>query len=238
MRRHRLLFISGWAFPASALVPFAHALNPVFETVVLSAQSVFKEASEKASSPGQVVREHLETLECTAMGGWSLGGMLALASVQAGAAPDKLFLISSTPKFSSDEGYTAGYPPDGLTHLDSLFQSGPAAALHAFFKLASAPDSRLPSASAVDHALGDEAKALSAGLAYLRDADLRNGLKKVSMPVHIFHGTRDRVIPFSAGVYLSEHIPSSQLHRIEGAGHLLPITRCAEVAGLMKEATA
>jgi pimeloyl-ACP methyl ester carboxylesterase len=40
-----------------------------------------------------------------------------------------------------------------------------------------------------------------------------------ALPVHIFHGTSDTVVPFSGGEWLHRCIPNSHLHALEGLGH-------------------
>jgi pimeloyl-ACP methyl ester carboxylesterase len=49
--------------------------------------------------------------------------------------------------------------------------------------------------------------------------DVSDRLSDLKMPVHILHGTADRVVPFRAGELLKQLIPASALHPMEGAGH-------------------
>ncbi|MGP4074683.1 alpha/beta fold hydrolase [Halobacillus sp. K22] len=48
------------------------------------------------------------------------------------------------------------------------------------------------------------------------------GVKLQDIPgrVHIFHGTEDRLVPFSYGQHLADHIPNAIFHPLEGQGHL------------------
>jgi pimeloyl-ACP methyl ester carboxylesterase len=46
----------------------------------------------------------------------------------------------------------------------------------------------------------------------------------IRQPVHIWHGTRDRVVPLSHGRYYHAHLPHATLNTVEGEGHFsLPI---------------
>lgn len=50
--------------------------------------------------------------------------------------------------------------------------------------------------------------------------DFSRELARLStLPVHIFHGTSDTVVPFSGGEWLHRCIPNSRLHALEGLGH-------------------
>lgn len=44
-------------------------------------------------------------------------------------------------------------------------------------------------------------------------------LGDVKMPVHIFHGTEDRLVPFAFSEYMRDHLPEATLTPIEGQGH-------------------
>lgn len=49
--------------------------------------------------------------------------------------------------------------------------------------------------------------------------DSESKAPKVTMPVLIVHGTRDRIVPFAMGEHLSKVFPHAELLRVEGAGH-------------------
>lgn len=50
-------------------------------------------------------------------------------------------------------------------------------------------------------------------------------LGRVSQPVHLFHGREDRSVPPRAAEVLDGLLPSSELHLLEGAGHLFVYER-------------
>jgi pimeloyl-ACP methyl ester carboxylesterase len=43
----------------------------------------------------------------------------------------------------------------------------------------------------------------------------------ITVPVHLWHGADDRVIPIQHGEYLASHIPHASFHLCEGEGHLV-----------------
>jgi len=49
--------------------------------------------------------------------------------------------------------------------------------------------------------------------------DVTDKVSALRMPVHILHGTADRVVPYRAGQQLDRLIPQATLHSLDGAGH-------------------
>ena len=45
-------------------------------------------------------------------------------------------------------------------------------------------------------------------------------LAEIAVPVHLWHGVQDRVVPVAMGRYLAAHIPGCQGHFLREAGHL------------------
>jgi pimeloyl-ACP methyl ester carboxylesterase len=55
-------------------------------------------------------------------------------------------------------------------------------------------------------------------------------LSEVTMPVQLWHGTEDGIVPLIHGVTLAERLPNCVTHFIEGEGHFsLPIERMDEI---------
>jgi 3-oxoadipate enol-lactonase len=64
-------------------------------------------------------------------------------------------------------------------------------------------------------------------------ADVRPLLRDLQVPTLLIHGTADRVIPFTHGVYLHGSLPDARLFPVEGRGHLPNYTAAAEVNGAL-----
>ena len=65
--------------------------------------------------------------------------------------------------------------------------------------------------------------------------DVMERVSKVRVPTIIICGSADRMTPPNRAEYLHEQIASSQLHILDGAGHMVMIERPDEVAGLLSE---
>ena len=51
----------------------------------------------------------------------------------------------------------------------------------------------------------------------------------VERPVHLWHGTEDRVVAYAHAEALSARLPHPQLDRVEGSGHFLFVERASEI---------
>ena len=44
-------------------------------------------------------------------------------------------------------------------------------------------------------------------------------LGDIAIPVHLFHGTEDKLVPFSFGEFKARHLPQARFNRLPGKGH-------------------
>ncbi len=63
--------------------------------------------------------------------------------------------------------------------------------------------------------------AITQSITALRDLDLRPELYKINIPVAIFQGTKDKLIPFAFAEELNKGIKNSYIVRFENSGHAL-----------------
>jgi len=75
-----------------------------------------------------------------------------------------------------------------------------------------------------------EANALAAGLAILRDTDLRGELPRLAQPVLVVHGALDMLAPAAAGGWLADHLPGAQHLELARAAHAPHLSHGADVA--------
>jgi pimeloyl-ACP methyl ester carboxylesterase len=66
-------------------------------------------------------------------------------------------------------------------------------------------------------------------------APIRNHLYKITQPVLIFWGEKDRVLPLKHGYFGREKLPHARLQIIEGCGHIPFFERADEFNGLVLE---
>ena len=157
--------------------------------------------------------------------GWSLGGMVALSvAARHGARVHKLVLVGATPRFVQEPDWPHAMKPEVLAQFALELGADFRATLQRFLSLQVGVDA---AGRALLRTLRSEmfrhgepaATALAAGLAILRDADLRPLLPRITCPVQIIHGARDRLTPLAAAEYLATHLPHACLARVAHAGH-------------------
>ncbi len=175
----------------------------------------------------------------TVLCGWSLGGMLAQrVALRHPRKARSLVLVSTTPCFVARSGWEHGTQSATLDEFARGMQDDPAAALDAFLHLnAFAAQGARAAARALSQRLGERPQAsreaLDAGLALLRDTDLRGDVAGLSLPVIAIHGSRDRVVPVGAGRWLAASIAGARLIELPGSAHLPFVTdRDATLAAL------
>jgi pimeloyl-[acyl-carrier protein] methyl ester esterase len=155
------------------------------------------------------------------LGGWSLGGMLALACAQ--RAPERiqgLALMGCTPSFITREDWEWGRPPAELKAFMGKIRQDAAAILPRFTGSFCRGDSDPEAARwLLHHASSMSQAALDAGLVWLYEADLRAGLEGVSCPVALAHGENDPLMPIDAARWLAQRLPRATLRVIPGKAH-------------------
>jgi pimeloyl-ACP methyl ester carboxylesterase len=68
---------------------------------------------------------------------------------------------------------------------------------------------------------------------YLHDPKLRKRLHRVTAPTLVVRGARDTLVPAPHAETYAAEIPGARLEIVEGAAHLLPIEKPAELAALV-----
>lgn len=158
--------------------------------------------------------------------GWSLGGLLAMGLAQ--QSPEKiraLVLVASTPKFTSANNWSHAMPPELLEGFIGNLGHDAGATLQKFIGLQMLGETQAMQGVRLLKTFlkqGDAATpaALRAGLAFLRDVDLRDVFKALSCPLLAVFGAEDKVVPASVGADLSALNPAVSVETISGSGHL------------------
>lgn len=155
------------------------------------------------------------------LGGWSLGGMLALAC--AAKAPERILsltLVGSTPSFVNRDDWELGRPTLELPAFITRVSQAGAAILPrfagSFCRGDVSPD---VARQLLAQATPQPQAAMEAGLTWLGEADLRASLPLVRCPVTVIHGEQDPLMPVAAARWLAEHLPQATLHILPGKAH-------------------
>lgn len=173
--------------------------------------------------------------------GWSLGGLLALQAAQ--LAPQRiarLILVGATPSFAERADWTPAQPPALLDTFNTAVAQDAAGTLQRFAALLNQGDtqarplSRNLAARMLGGVLSDAA-ALTTGLAWLRDVDLRAQLPAVATPALLIHGERDPLMPLAAAQWLAAQLPDARLETFAGAAHAPFLADPARFAALVAD---
>jgi pimeloyl-[acyl-carrier protein] methyl ester esterase len=186
----------------------------------------------------------LATIECppVALGGWSLGGMLALEMVrQKPQGIDCLLLIGTTPRFTTGDDWAFGLPESQVRALSRNLARRFETTLTDFFNLAFAGEdismerlrairnfavkrSSLPDRLAVMELLD--------GFSEQNQLDL---LTHIDQPTLVVHGELDQISPLAAGRYLAARLPHGEILEFPGVGHGPFLSRPQEVVNRILE---
>ncbi len=173
--------------------------------------------------------------------GWSLGGLVAmrLAARHPGHARS-LALVSATPCFVRRTDWPHAMAPETLSRFEQGLRADPAATIHSFVSLNAlgGPEARARvrelAACLVERGTPG-ADTPAAGLAVLREADLREDARTLALPVTVVHGGRDALVPVGAGRWLGSALPRARLVEIGGAAHLPFVSHADAAAAALSE---
>ena len=168
--------------------------------------------------------------------GWSLGAQLALAiAARAPAKVGKLLLVAGTASFVQRDGWPHAMPPEMLTEFAANVAADVEAMLPRFVGGFNRGDARSKEATRQLLDLADPrppAATLAAGLAWLRDVDLRPLAPQIKAPTLLIHGAADPLMPLAAGEALAALIPGARLAAMAECAHAPFISRPADFLAL------
>ncbi len=157
--------------------------------------------------------------------GWSLGALAAMqVALLHPAQVSRLVLVTATPRFTQTTDWPHAVAPQVLDEFHAALAADHHATLRRFLALqlrgsegARATQQQLEALLVQQGA--PNLAGLNAGLALLRDSDLRRDLAAIYCPTLVMAGERDTLTPPAAQRHLAEHLPRAQLSVIAGAGH-------------------
>ncbi len=176
-------------------------------------------------------------LEHTAVAGWSLGGMLLLEALAEMAGPPAALVLVAVPAvFCQRPDHPLGQPPAAVRAMRRAMVTDPRRVLRDFALDCLAPGEEAFTDEVATLFMPPEAGAdLARGLDYLLRQDLRPLLPRISGPLTIIQGDRDRIVPLNQAEFLHRHLPGASLVILPGAGHLPFWTQAAAFNGILSD---
>lgn len=238
-----LVLLHGWGMNAAVWRDLSAALAPDFcvHAVEMPAFGCGDFESVDATSTAIIDALAAALPARLTVCGWSLGGQLALAWAQ--RYPDqvaRLILLGTTPRFVCNDSWAHGMEDETFESFAADVAASVPRARMRFLTLQANGDHAAREVLRElreAHARGGEAggKALAAGLALLREMDLRAALAQIAQPALVMHGVNDALIPQAAGEFLAQALAQAEFESMAGAGHALFLTREAQVAKRIRE---
>jgi pimeloyl-[acyl-carrier protein] methyl ester esterase len=170
--------------------------------------------------------------DAATLAGWSIGAQLALAV--AARHPDKvgrLVLVAGTASFVQRDAWPHAMPPAMLAEFTTNMLADPEAMLPRFVGGFNRGDARAKEVTRQLLDLADprpSGDVLAAGLAWLRDVDLRVDAPQVRCPTLLVHGAADPLMPLAAAEALARLIPNAHLSAFSDCAHAPFISQPAE----------
>jgi pimeloyl-[acyl-carrier protein] methyl ester esterase len=183
----------------------------------------------------------LAGVDGAAWAGWSLGGLIAMATaLEAPRRVQRLVLLSATPRFVRRAGdWDCGMDASVFDRFRAGVEAEPSRAVARFLALAMQGDERRSEGLRALRAIAGAAPppdpgSMLAALDALAGFDLRPRLNALSCPVLIVHGANDAVVPVCAAAELARRLPRAGLAVVAGAGHAPQVSHPEVVADVVQ----
>ncbi len=238
-----LVLLHGWGLHGGMWGPWLDGLAPRFRLHLLDlpghGRSRWPEGIGQLADLARLVSPRVP--RGAAVLGWSLGGMVALELARRRPTDfAALVLVATTPCFVAREDWSGGMAPAVLQGFAAGLAGDCRRTITNFLALQTWGDERaaealrLLRAKLMAHGEPDP-RALAAGLAVLREADLREALPAISTPALVIAGEHDRITPAVAGRHLAEAMPSARYHEVAKAGHAPFLSHADEVLRVVSD---
>lgn len=236
-----LVLVHGWGMNARVFDGLAESLADDFEVHALNLPG----HGGRAALPRNTLQDWADDLaqqlpvRATLLG-WSLGGQVAMrAALDHPHRVSRLILLASTPRFVKTEDWEHGMAPADLEAFGAALLADPHATLLRFLSLQTRG---MPGQKALLQQLRQtllaapsaERDALPAGLAILRDTDLRAELSQLTQPVLVLHGALDMLAPAAAGEWLADTLRDAQHLELARAAHAPHLSHGEDVAAAIR----
>lgn len=205
----RNLLLSGWAQPPDALavlapdaLTFDYSDYPNIETAIAA----------------------LRHVRCDALIAWSLGGVVALRAIAAGALIVRHLTLLSVPyQFVRSEAFQHAMDTFVYQQFVENYTRDPARTQRRFSALIAKGDARAPHVMAAlrYHPQVEETARWLPWLTALSARSLPEDAPPITVPTLLVHGQQDAIVSARQAQSLAKHVPQHHLVLWENAGHAL-----------------
>lgn len=228
-QRNTILWLTGWSMPNTVFVQL-HDLLPDFQHVSVDYSAV-SSSDEMLQITEQAAKDLLPmTSGSLLIGGWSLGGLLALRLAIRGLA-DGLILFSTTAKFTRPrEQKELGWPDAYVRKMIAGIREDRHITELKFRQQVFVETELVTNKGESPFIGGWTTPALLAGLEVLRNVDCLPHLSEVHKPIFMVHGTEDNICSIAAAEEMLTLLPQAKLLTIPKSGHVPFLGREAYLA--------
>lgn len=228
----------GWGMNLRVFAPLVARLAPHHRVIAVDLPGHGRSPWPAGVTDFAVLRDALLATvpHGSALLGWSMGATLALQAALARPGHVRaLALLHATPRFVADPDWPHGLAPAVLADFARALDTDYARTVSDFLDLQVRGSRDAPTVlarlRAALHEQGDaRPEALAAGLALLRQADLRAELAALDVPALVCSGQYDRVTPPAAAAALAALLPHARHRQFARAGHASFLSHTDEVA--------
>nr|WP_246416107.1 alpha/beta fold hydrolase [Nocardioides luti] len=193
--------------------------------------------------------------------GWSGGGPRALgcAALLPGRCLAALSLAGVAPADADDLDFTAGMGPENVRDFDLAARGREALRpvveeqaaefgavtgeqiVAAFGELVDEVDAAALTGAFADHLAADFRHAMAQGAVGLLEDNLQImrpwgfDVAAITVPVAVWQGAHDKMVPFAHGQWLAARIPGARVHLFDDEGHLSLISRLDEMLAELRD---
>lgn len=226
-----IVLLHGWTMTGAVFSEFANLLATDFRILMPDLPGHGASSPAVDVSLQQLSMDLAEWLQTVApapclLGGWSLGGMVALSLVaEVGIVPQGLVLMATTPRFTQAADWPSGLLATEVRLLERNLKRSFQPTLGQFFKRMFVDESvsserlrEIRQFAIYGEDLPDASSAVSL-LRQFSTQDQRALLAQVNCPVLVVHGEEDTITPVGAGLYLADACVRARLKVLPAVGH-------------------
>lgn len=168
----------------------------------------------------------------------SISGMIgALASIRRPELFREIVMVCPSPRYIDDGHYIGGFSREDVEGLLGAIEANQPSWASSLAPAVTARDDRPEVVDRVRTLFAATPQRVAVHFArVVFFADVRHRLAEIPVHCTIVQSEGDIICPPHVGVYLSEHIPSSDLVQLRTAGHFVPLTEPEMITEIVRNA--